>query len=78
MEIIEETEFANSKYLDLSYAGKDNLILYPNIPVQLQCEFDENEFELPENADGFGKVYFMCSASNEVEAELPIYFSSGE
>jgi subtilisin family serine protease len=78
MEIIEETEFANSKYLDVSYAGKDNLILYPNIPVQLQCEFDENEFELPENADGFGKVYFMCSASNEVEAELPIYFSSGE
>ena len=75
IEITEETKFASPQNLDVSYAGNDNLILYPNIPVELKCEFHETGFVIPENANGFGKVYFTCAANNEVEAELPVYFS---
>jgi subtilisin family serine protease len=78
IEITEETKFASSKYLDVTYEGKNNLILYPSIPVQLQCEFDETDQVIPENVKVFGKIYFNCAASNEVEGEVPVYFSSSE
>jgi tripeptidyl-peptidase-2 len=74
IEITEETEFTGSKYLDVSYAGKDNLILYPNIPVRLLCEFDEIDQVIPKNADVFGKIYFQSAANNEVEAEFLVNF----
>ena len=78
IEITEETKFDGLKNLDVSYAGKDNLTLYPNIPVRLQCKFYETGIVVPENANMYGKVYFMCAASNDVEAEIPVYFSSSE
>ena len=74
IDITEETEFASSKYLEVTYAGKDNLILYPSIPVQLQCEFDEIDQVMPENANIYGEIYFQSEANKEFEAEIPVYF----
>ena len=74
IEITEETNFAGTKYLEVTYAGKDNLTLYPSIPVKLQCKFDKIDQEIPENADVFGKIYFQSAADNEFEAEIQVYF----
>ena len=54
IEITEETKFDSPKNLDVSYAGVNNLTLYPNIPVELQCGFDETGIVIPENANMFG------------------------
>jgi subtilisin family serine protease len=78
IEITEETTFASPKYLDVSYAGMDNLILYPNIPVQLKCEFDKIDEVVPENANIYGNIYFQSAANNEFEAEIPVYFDLGK
>ena len=74
MEIVEETRFADSKYMDVTYSGNKNLTLYPSIPVQLKCEFDQIDQVVPENADVFGKIHFQSEADNEFEAEIPVYF----
>jgi hypothetical protein len=73
IEITEETKFVSSKYLDVSYAGKDNLTLYPNIPVRLQCEFDEIDQAIPNNANVYGKIYFESAANGELIQEMPVY-----
>ena len=78
IEITEETNFAGTKYMEVTYAGKHNLILYPSIPVQLQCKFDEIDQVIPKNADVFGKIYFQSEANNEIEAEFPVYFDLGK
>jgi subtilisin family serine protease len=74
IEITEDTKFETSKYLEVTHAGSDNLILYPSIPVQLKCKFDEIDQVMPENANIYGEIYFQSEAANEFEAEFPVYF----
>ncbi|MFC2119708.1 S8 family serine peptidase [Bacteroidota bacterium] len=74
IEITEDTKFASSRNMNITFAGKDNLTLYPNIPVELNCEFYDVNQVIPENANMYGKVYFNCAASNEIEAEIPVSF----
>jgi subtilisin family serine protease len=78
IEITEDTKFASSRNMDVTFAGKDNLTLYPNIPAELNCEYYDIDQVIPENANMYGKIYFNCAASNELEAELPVYFSSSK
>ena len=73
IEITEETKFASPKNLNVSYAGKYNLTLYPQIPVQLKCEYEETDIIVPTGANVFGKIYFQSAANNEVVCEIPVY-----
>jgi len=78
IDITEDTEFIRSKYLEVTHDGKDNLIIYPSIPVQLQCGFDEIDQVVPENGNIYGEIYFQSEANNEFEAEIPVYFDLGK
>jgi tripeptidyl-peptidase II len=78
IELTEKTKFTNSSNVDVTFAGKENVTLYPNIPVSLQCEYELPDLQIPEEAKLYGMIKFKSAANDNIEAELPVYFSSGK
>lgn len=72
IDMTEETDFIDKKSIDVTYAGYNNVTLYPNIPVTLHCKFGEVSEAIPENANVTGKIYLVSAANEKTECELPI------
>ncbi len=71
--IAETTKFTFTQNINVSYAGNYNLTLYPQIPVQLKCEYEKTDMIVPTGANVFGKIYFQSAVNNEVVCEIPVY-----
>jgi tripeptidyl-peptidase II len=72
-EIIESTTFSNPDPINVKYAGRNNVALYPNIPVELECGIKGLTLEVPEEAKVYGTLFFESSITKIIEHELPVY-----
>lgn len=78
IKITESTKFTSTHKVNVTYAGKKDLTLYPQIPIQLKCEYEKIEMIIPTGANVYGKIYFQSAANNKVEAEFLVYFDLGK
>lgn len=78
IKVTEKTSLENPVTVGVKYNGRDQVTLYPNILVSLQCDFELPELQIPEDAKFYGMIKFTSAANDKVECELPIYFSSGK
>jgi subtilisin family serine protease len=70
--ITEETEYIAKGNIGVTFSGNNIVTLYPGIPVELNCEFEEVTEPVPEDASVIGKIYFVSEVSNKTECELPV------
>jgi tripeptidyl-peptidase-2 len=73
IKITESTKFTSTQKVNVTYAGKNDLTLYPQIPVQLKCEYEKTDMIVPTGSNVYGKIYFQSAANNEVVCEIPVY-----
>jgi len=78
IKVTEKTSLENPVTVGVKYNGRDQVTLYPNILVSLQCDFELPEIEIPEDANFYGVIEFTSAANDKVECELPVCFSSGK
>jgi subtilisin family serine protease len=78
IKVTEKTILENSVNVGVKYNGRDQVTLYPNILVSLQCDFELPELQIPEDAKFYGIIKFKSAANDKVECELPVCFSSGK
>jgi len=74
IKVTEKTELVNSKNVNVTFAGKNSVTLYPNIPAELNCEFDDIDQVIPEDSTVYGKIFFESAANGKIISELPINF----
>jgi hypothetical protein len=78
IKVTEKTILEKPVTVGVKYNGRDQVALYPNILVSLQCDFELPEIEIPEDAKFYGMIEFISAANDKVECELPVCFSSGK
>jgi len=78
IKVTEKTSIENPKSIGAKYNGKDQVTLYPNIPVTLQCDFELPEIQIPDDAKFYGMIEFKSAANDKVEGEIPVCFSSNK
>lgn len=66
MTLTEDTEFDAQEVFNVSYAGMNSVKLYPNTKVELQCDIEEINNNIPEDGKLYGIINFVSAASNEV------------
>jgi hypothetical protein len=74
--ILERTTFVTPEPIDVKYAGKTNVTLYPNVSVELECSVNELTQQVPEESEVYGIIFLESSASKMIEYEMPVYISS--
>jgi len=78
IKVTEKTSLENPVTVGVKYNGGDQVTLYPNIFVPLQCDFELPEIVIPKDAKFYGMIEFKSTANDKVESELPVCFSSGK
>ena len=76
IELTEKTILENPVTVDVNYNGRNQVTLYPNILVELKCDFELPEVQIPEDAKFYGVIEFISTANDKVECELPVCFST--
>jgi subtilisin family serine protease len=74
--IDEDTEFDIKGIVDVTFAGRNSLTLYPNTSTELRCDFDAFNLVVPTGGNLYGKINLKSVATDEVECEIPVCFSS--
>ena len=72
--IIEETGYDVKGNVDVTFAGKNKMILYPNTLVELKCDFDDSEYVVPDGGKLFGTIYLQSAANKDVDCEILVTF----
>ena len=76
IKVIEKTSMENPETVGVKFNGRDQVTLYPNIPVALQCDFELPGIQIPEDSKFYGMIEFKSAADDKVESEIPVCFSS--
>ena len=53
---------------------KRSVTLYPNSPRTIKFGLTKPDFNLPADAEYYGKIYFRSPSTNKKEYELPLNF----
>ncbi len=75
IKVIENTEFTSPVNVDVTFAGRYDLALYPNIPTDINCVFEEIKQEIPENSILYGKIIIESVSGENIVSEIPVYFN---
>jgi hypothetical protein len=74
LEVKEITYFPSPISVDAKSNGRSALSLYPNNIKYVDFNFSKPEAAIPNDADGYGKIYFKSPSTEKTEYELPINF----
>jgi hypothetical protein len=55
--------------------GRATITLYPNNIKSVDVSFSKPEIQIPNDAKGYGKIYFKSPSTDKTEYELPINFN---
>ncbi len=74
VDIKEITYFPSPVSVDVKNNGRTSLTLYPNNIKYLDFNFSKPATNIPDDAKGYGKIYFKSPSTSKTEYELPINF----
>jgi hypothetical protein len=74
VDINEITYFPSPIKIDAKHNGRTAISLYPNNIKYVDVSFSKPEVKIPNNANGYGKIYFKSPSTDKTEYELPINF----
>lgn len=72
--IKEQTEFPSALPVDVKDMNRKVTTLYPSNTRTLKCTFSKPEYNVPDDAKVYGKIYFKSPSTEKTEYELPINF----
>jgi hypothetical protein len=70
----EITYFSSSVPVNVANLEKRSVTLYPNSPRTIKFGLTKPDFNLPADAEYYGKIYFRSPSTNKKEYELPLNF----
>ncbi len=70
----EITYFSSPVPVNVANLEKRSVTLYPNSPRTIKFGLSKPDFNLPADAEYYGKIYFRSPSTNKKEYELPLNF----